>query len=58
MIAVAGRCLLSPAQLDAAGFRAAYALADIEPDPTRSMADAARLLRQQAAQLARDHLQG
>ncbi|AXB42134.1 glycerate kinase [Amycolatopsis albispora] len=58
VIAVAGRCLLSAEQLSAAGFRAAYALADIEPDPSRSMADAARLLRDQAARLAIDHLQG
>ncbi|MBN6041858.1 glycerate kinase [Amycolatopsis sp. 195334CR] len=58
VIAVAGRCLLSPPELEAAGFRAAYALADVEPDPTRSMAEAARLLRRRAAQLARDHLQG
>ncbi|QFU89026.1 glycerate kinase [Amycolatopsis sp. YIM 10] len=58
VIAVAGRCLLSPPELAAAGFRAAYALSGLEPDPTRSMADAARLLRRQAAQLARDHLQG
>ncbi|MFI6027198.1 glycerate kinase [Amycolatopsis magusensis] len=58
VVAVAGRCLLSPAQLADAGFRAAYALTDLEPDPGRSMSNAAELLREQAARLARDHLQG
>ncbi|MGA6162034.1 glycerate kinase [Amycolatopsis magusensis] len=58
VVAVAGRCLLSPARLADAGFRAAYALTDLEPDRDRSMSNAAELLRVQAARLARDHLQG
>ncbi len=45
VIAVAGRSALTADQLHAAGFRRAIALADIEPDPARSMANAAELLR-------------
>lgn len=44
VIAVAGRIDLTPDELAAAGFIAGYALADLEPDPARSMAEAARLL--------------
>jgi glycerate 2-kinase len=53
-VAVAGRCLLSADQLAAAGIERAYALADLEPDPVRSMADAAQLLDRVAHDLARD----
>lgn len=55
-VAVAGRCLLDPATLRAAGIAAAYALTDLEPDPARCVADADRLLTQLAARIARDWL--
>ena len=51
VVAVCGRLRLTPDQLRQAGIREAFALADIEPDPGRSMADAARLLRQLAPRL-------
>ncbi|WP_433592174.1 glycerate kinase [Nocardia sp. CA-145437] len=44
VIAVAGRVRLTPDQVRDAGFEAAYALSELEPDPARSMADAADLL--------------
>lgn len=44
VIAVAGRILLDAAQLHRAGFAAAYALSELEPDPVRSMTQAAELL--------------
>ncbi|MBM9507037.1 glycerate kinase [Actinacidiphila acididurans] len=56
VVAVCGRLALTPAQLAAAGIRRAYALADLEPDPARSMSLAGPLLEQAAAQLARDVL--
>ncbi|HEY3750219.1 MAG TPA: glycerate kinase [Pseudonocardiaceae bacterium] len=55
-IAVAGRCLLDQQALADAGISAAYALADIEPDPARSIADAANLLEQLAMRVAEDWL--
>jgi glycerate kinase len=42
--------------LNAAGIAAAYALSDLEPDPTRSMANAEQLVRQVGARVARDWL--
>jgi glycerate kinase len=57
VVAVCGRRLIDDATLHAAGISAAYACADLQPDPARSMADAARLLEQLGATLARDHLQ-
>lgn len=56
VVAVAGRCLLTADELDAAGIRAAYVLSDLEPDPRRSMAEAGPLLRRLAGALARDWL--
>ncbi|MDK3256668.1 glycerate kinase [Blastococcus capsensis] len=56
VVAVCGRNLLSDEQLRGAGIDAAYALADIEADPDRSMAEAGPLLEQVAAQLAVRHL--
>ena len=44
VIAVAGRVLLSRPDLEAAGIAGALALADLEPDPRRSMRDARQLL--------------
>ncbi|WP_326565566.1 glycerate kinase [Amycolatopsis rhabdoformis] len=55
-VAVAGRCLLPPAEWRAAGFAAVHALADLEPDATRCMTHAAPLLRQLAEGLAREHI--
>jgi glycerate kinase len=55
-IVVAGRCLLDQQALTDAGISAAYALADIEPDPARSIADAANLLEQLAMRVAEDWL--
>ena len=46
VVAIAGRVLLTPAELAGAGFAAAYSLADLEPDPEVSIAGAAELLRQ------------
>ncbi len=57
VVAVAGRCLLGEDELRTAGFAAAYTLADLEPDPDRSIAHAAPLLEQLGAQLALRHLQ-
>ena len=44
VVAVCGRLTLTPDQLRRAGIREAFALAELEPDPARSMAEAARLL--------------
>jgi glycerate kinase len=57
-VAVSGRCLLPAAVVAEAGFAAAYALTDLEPDPARSMAEAAPLLRRIARRVAVDHLGG
>jgi glycerate 2-kinase len=53
-VAVAGRLLLSPAELEPAGILAAYALTDIEPDPDRCMTEAGPLLERLAAKIAAD----
>ncbi|MEQ0559553.1 glycerate kinase [Amycolatopsis sp. NEAU-NG30] len=55
-VAVSGRCLLSAAEVTSAGFAAAYALTDLEPDPARCMAEAAPLLRRLARRVAADHV--
>jgi glycerate kinase len=54
VVAVAGRCLVDPADL---GIKAAYALLDIEPDVTRCLARAEPLLEQLAGRIARDWLE-
>jgi glycerate 2-kinase len=54
VVAVAGRSLLSPADLRPAGILAAYALTDIEPDPRRCMTEAGPLLERLAARVATD----
>ncbi|MGV9299219.1 glycerate kinase [Amycolatopsis sp. NPDC003676] len=54
VVALAGRCLLSAPEWQAAGFAGVYALTDVEPDEYRCVADARALLRRRAAQLARD----
>jgi glycerate 2-kinase len=56
VVAIAGRCLLSIAQLRDAGIAACYALADIEPDPDRRMANAGPLVEEAARKLAADWL--
>jgi glycerate 2-kinase len=56
VVAVAGRCLLSVAQLRGAGIEACYALADIEPDPDRSMVNAGPLAEEAARRIAADWL--
>jgi glycerate kinase len=56
VVAVAGVCRLSPAELRDAGFAACYAIADIEPDPARSMAGAGPLLEGLAGRIAADWL--
>jgi glycerate 2-kinase len=52
VIAVAGRCTLTPEQAREAGITAVHPLTALEPDLDRSMAGAARLLEQ----VARDQL--
>ena len=56
VVAVAGSCTLSEAQLVAAGFTRCYALTDLEPDRTRSIAGAAALLEELGARIASDFL--
>jgi glycerate kinase len=53
VVAVAGRSLLSPADLEAAGIQAAYPLTDLEPDPDRCMTEAGPLLERLVAKVAR-----
>ncbi len=57
VVAVCGRCLLTPDQLRRAGIDRAYVLAELEPDSARSMTRAAHLLERIGAQLARDWLE-
>ena len=54
--AVCGLLELTPRQLDDAGFVAAYALSDFEPDPARSMAQPLPILETLGARLATDLL--
>ena len=54
VVAVAGRSTLTEAELATAGITAVYPLSDLEPDPERSRAEAARLLRQVGQMIARD----
>lgn len=56
VVAVAGRNLLSAAELAAGGFTAAYALLDLEPDVARCLAQPAALLGQLGARIAADWL--
>lgn len=51
VVAVCGRLRLTPDQLRQAGIRGAVALADLESDPERCMADAAPLLESLGARL-------
>jgi glycerate kinase len=54
VVAVAGRSLLAPADLEPTGIRAAYALTDIEPDPARCMSEAGPLRERRAERVAAD----
>jgi glycerate kinase len=56
VVAVAGRCTLSKAQLREAGIAAAYPLTDLEPDLDRCIADAGPLVERAAGQIAADWL--
>uniref|UniRef100_UPI00262C3A9F glycerate kinase n=1 Tax=Trebonia sp. TaxID=2767075 RepID=UPI00262C3A9F len=56
VVAVAGVCTLSAAQLRAAGIAAAYPLTAIEPDVGRSMANAGPLVERLAERIAADWL--
>ncbi|WP_392543535.1 glycerate kinase [Oryzobacter telluris] len=53
VVAVCGRCALTPDDLATLGVGHAYALADLEPDEARSIAAAADLLRRVGRDLAR-----
>lgn len=56
VVAVAGRSRLTPEQLRRAGIQAAYPLSELEPDPQRSIANAAPLLRRVGCRIAQDWL--
>ena len=56
VVAVAGRCLLDDGDLRRAGFTAAAALTDLEPDPDRCVREAGPLLQRLAGRIARDLL--
>ncbi len=56
VVAVAGRSLLSEDRLRASGIVAAYPLTELEPDPARSIANAAPLLRQVGRRIAEEWL--
>lgn len=56
VVAIAGRCDLTPERLREAGVEAVYALTDIEPDPQRCIREAATLLVDLGERLAQDHL--
>jgi glycerate 2-kinase len=56
VVAVAGRCTLSPDELRAAGISAAYALTDIEPDVIQCMTNAGPLVERLTERIAADWL--
>jgi glycerate 2-kinase len=56
VVAVAGRCTLSPDELRGAGISAAYTLADIEPDAEHSIANAGPLIERLTERIAADWL--
>ncbi|HEV3168860.1 MAG TPA: glycerate kinase [Actinocrinis sp.] len=56
VVAVCGRLLLDPARLAEAGFAAAYALTDIEPDVALCIAEPRPILESLGELIARDHL--
>jgi len=56
VVAVAGRCTLSPDELGAAGISAVYTVADLEPDHDLRMANAGPLVERLAERVAADWL--
>lgn len=56
VVAAVGRTQLTPDEIRAAGFTACYTLADLEPDPARSIADAAQLLAHVGEQIGVENL--
>ena len=56
VVAVAGRCTLSPEELHAAGISAAYAMTDIESDVARCMANAGPLVQRLVERIAAEWL--
>jgi len=56
VVAVAGRCTLTAAELRAAGIARCYALADLEPDLGRSIAQAGPLVERLALRICADWL--
>jgi glycerate kinase len=56
VVAVAGRCTLSADELRAAGIARAYPLTDLEPDLSRSIAQAGPLVERLAERIAADWL--
>ncbi len=56
VVAVAGRSLITVGEAAEAGLSRIYTLSQLESDESRSMADAAELLEQTGAQIARDML--
>jgi glycerate kinase len=56
VVAVAGRCTLSPDELRAVGISAAYALTDIEPDVIQCMTNAGPLVERLTERIAADWL--
>ncbi len=52
VVVVAGRVMLSEAEVRQAGFAAAYSLADLEPDPAASMANVTQLLAEAGRRIA------
>ncbi|WP_201298145.1 glycerate kinase [Nocardia sp. CY41] len=56
VLAVAGRTLLTPEEIRSAGFADCYALADLTPDPERSMSEAAALLERVGRRIAEEWL--
>lgn len=56
VVAVAGRCTLTAEQLRGAGIASCYALADLEPDLSRSIAQAGPLVERLAERIAADWL--
>jgi glycerate kinase len=56
VVAVAGRCLLGPEELRAAGIEAVYALTEVEPDVQRCISEAGPLLQRLAPRIAADRL--
>ena len=56
VVAVAGRSALTADRLRGSGIAAAYPLSDLEPDPARSIANAAPLLREVGRRIANEWL--